>query len=337
MFKRFVPLAAFVLLWASLACAPVGTRVSSTTAGTPVASPTDVAALPAPATTKAAPSAKSAGQPVAVTSLNPSTCTYRIGFIADVTIPDGTVIAPGASFTKTWRVRNDGTCTWGYAGSALHRLVFVGGDPLGAPSSFELPFPELGQGGTADISVPMVAPVNPGTYQSNWRLQVDNGVQVGVGPNGTAPLYARIVVTGPATPTPVPPPADWKTYISSQHSYTINYPASWTISVQNLASPSGKQNTEGVYLGPPQAMWAPVQIYVLKGAPPIAGYDQCDKNLIFRGLPACSISLPDAGPVPQKLLIFQKGETYFHLEARYTTQEQIAVFEEIVKSFQFTE
>jgi len=34
------------------------------------------------------------------------------GFVADITIPDGTEMAPGSVFTKTWSLKNDGTCTW---------------------------------------------------------------------------------------------------------------------------------------------------------------------------------------------------------------------------------
>ena len=30
------------------------------------------------------------------------------GFIADVTVPDGTAFSPGATFTKTWRLKNIG-------------------------------------------------------------------------------------------------------------------------------------------------------------------------------------------------------------------------------------
>ena len=33
-------------------------------------------------------------------------------FVADVTIADGSYIAPGSTFTKTWRIRNNGTTTW---------------------------------------------------------------------------------------------------------------------------------------------------------------------------------------------------------------------------------
>ncbi len=39
-------------------------------------------------------------------------CTDRAQFVADVTVPDGTRYDPGATFTKTWRLRNAGTCTW---------------------------------------------------------------------------------------------------------------------------------------------------------------------------------------------------------------------------------
>src|SRR5690606_3738857 len=33
-------------------------------------------------------------------------------FVADVTIPDNTNIAVSKAFTKTWRLRNSGSCTW---------------------------------------------------------------------------------------------------------------------------------------------------------------------------------------------------------------------------------
>ena len=33
-------------------------------------------------------------------------------FVSDLTAPDGSSFAPGAAFTKTWRLMNIGTCTW---------------------------------------------------------------------------------------------------------------------------------------------------------------------------------------------------------------------------------
>src|ERR1700690_4030842 len=54
-----------------------------------------------------------------------STCNWA-QFIADVTIPDGTSVTPGATFTKTWRLKNIGNCTW----STSYALVFSSGTAM---------------------------------------------------------------------------------------------------------------------------------------------------------------------------------------------------------------
>ncbi len=41
-----------------------------------------------------------------------STECNKVFFISDETIPDGTVIKSGAKFVKSWKIKNDGTCTW---------------------------------------------------------------------------------------------------------------------------------------------------------------------------------------------------------------------------------
>jgi hypothetical protein len=274
---------------------------------------------------------KYSGTPATVTPPSQSGCSYKSAFLGDVTIPDHTVVAPGASFVKTWRVQNEGTCVWGY-NSALHRLVFVGGDPLGSSKSLELPFPSLGQGGTTDLSVPMVAPTKPGTYQSQWRLQVEDGTLVGVGPSGDASLTVRIVVPGPGTLTPTPKVT--KNYKSSKHGYSVSYPAEWTVNVQTFTPAGAGRDPEAVLLSAPNAMWATVQIYAQKGAPPIQSYVNC-KNMMFNGVPACEINKTD-GPVPQRSLLFQKGDSYFLMDTRYTTLDQLDRYEEIVLSFRFT-
>ncbi len=147
-------------------------------------------------------------QPTAVPPVLPlgeGTCSYKATFLGDVTIPDNTVVPAGSAFVKTWRLRNDGTCSWGTAGFALHSLVFVGGSPLGAPNPVPLPVSEVRQGSIVDVSIPMVAPTVAGTYRSNWMLQVDNSRRIGVGPRGSTALYAQIVVGAPATGTDVTP------------------------------------------------------------------------------------------------------------------------------------
>lgn len=125
-------------------------------------------------------------------------CTYRATYLADVTIPDDAVLAPGLAFTKTWRVRNDGTCTWGqdYIVNTLSR---VGGTALGAPDSVTLPR-DVPPGDTVELSVPMRAPDLAGVYRSEWQL-IGTGVALGVGASNT-PLYVQFAVSATATPAP---------------------------------------------------------------------------------------------------------------------------------------
>lgn len=93
-------------------------------------------------------------------------------FVADVTIPDGTVMSPGQSFTKTWRMANSGTTNWvGYS------LAFVSGAQMNAPSS--VPVSATPAGAAVDISVPMTAPNDAGTHQGYWQLRTADGEPFG--------------------------------------------------------------------------------------------------------------------------------------------------------------
>lgn len=60
-------------------------------------------------------------------------------FEADVDTPDGSVIAAGTPFTKTWRVRNAGTSAW----SAGYALAFVGDNRMSGsgPAAHSVPRP----------------------------------------------------------------------------------------------------------------------------------------------------------------------------------------------------
>ncbi|MBN2556427.1 MAG: hypothetical protein JXA97_10855 [Anaerolineales bacterium] len=124
-------------------------------------------------------------------------CTDRVAFIRDITIPDDTVFSPGEAFTKTWRVRNDGTCQW----SADYALVFAGGTRFGAPQAVSIG-QSVSPGETIDISISMTAPNSTGTYQSNWQLRNDTGLIFGLGGRLNEAFWVRIVVG--ATPTADP-------------------------------------------------------------------------------------------------------------------------------------
>jgi len=122
----------------------------------------------------------------------PGGCTLNAAFVSDVTVPDDTAFAPGQSFTKTWRVRNTGTCAW----EAGTTLIFSSGDRMGGPDS--VPVGAVAAGSTVDVSVNLTAPTSYGTYRGNWQLRAPDGTRFG------SIVYVRIVVPEPATVTPTP-------------------------------------------------------------------------------------------------------------------------------------
>lgn len=113
------------------------------------------------------------------------------GFVSDVTVPDGTEYTAGASFTKTWRLRNDGTCTW----DSTYTLIFASGDKMNGVSSKQLTTGTVAPGATIDISVDLTAPATAGTYTGYWMLKAGDGGSFGVDRAGSA-FYVQIVVPG---------------------------------------------------------------------------------------------------------------------------------------------
>jgi hypothetical protein len=94
-------------------------------------------------------------------------------FVKDVTIPDGTTISAGASFEKTWQIRNTGRCTW----STDYNVVNVKGDALGYKSAGL--DSSVASGATTDVTVTLQAPSSPGSYRSYFQLQNKRGVTFG--------------------------------------------------------------------------------------------------------------------------------------------------------------
>ncbi len=94
-------------------------------------------------------------------------------FIQDVSIPDGTQFLPGQTYTKTWRLRNIGTCTW----TSGYQIIFDSGDVMGGATPQALAG-TVAAGQTVDISVNLTAPATPGTYRGYWRLRNQAGVLV---------------------------------------------------------------------------------------------------------------------------------------------------------------
>jgi hypothetical protein len=119
------------------------------------------------------------------------------GFVADVTIPDGSIVAAGQTFTKTWRIKNDGTCTW----TPNYKIVYYSGEKLNTNNNYPLTTTNVAPGETLEISIQMTAPTAPGSYISNWLLQNATGQYFGIGSSGGV-IYVQFVVSGtPGAPT----------------------------------------------------------------------------------------------------------------------------------------
>lgn len=148
-------------------------------------------------------------------------------FITDVTIPDGTVMAPNQTFNKKWRLRNTGVCAWnGYS------LVFDSGESMSGPAS--KPIPAVAPGQEVDLDVDLKAPAAPGTYRSYWRIVTNNNVLVPVvnGYQGRA-FYVEIKVQAPPTVTNTSPPS------------------STTVTLTQISSEGGQVRSDGTVLNPP--------------------------------------------------------------------------------------
>lgn len=156
-------------------------------------------------------------QPPGGSGNNISACD-NAEFVDDVTIPDGTQLSRGEKFTKTWEIKNTGTCTW----SAAYQLVFYGGEQMGVGATAAFTTKEVAPGDTIEISLDMTAPSTDGEYYSYWILRNANGQNFLI--NGSS-IYVQIKVG--AAPTAAPTKTA-TTSANTAPTITITAPASGT-------------------------------------------------------------------------------------------------------------
>ncbi|MBK9923783.1 MAG: hypothetical protein IPP66_00700 [Anaerolineales bacterium] len=156
--------------------------------------------VPPPPTATGTPSTATPSKtPAPITAtVPPSTCD-KVQFVADVNFPDGTVVQPGGQFTKTWRMKNVGSCAW----STSYQLVFFSGEKMGGASSAAFT-KNVAIGETVEISVNLTAPTAPGSYRGYWMFKNASGALFGIGAQANKPWWVDIKVTGGATATPGP-------------------------------------------------------------------------------------------------------------------------------------
>ena len=174
------------------------------------------------------PSATPLGQPPPTVA--PSGCD-RAAFVTDVTVPDGTIFAPGAAFTKTWRLKNIGSCTW----TTSYKLMYYSGELMNAPAAVNLPW-NVGFDQTVDISVNMVAPGGVGKYRGFWILSNASGQLFGIGANASNAVWVEINVAGDS---PVATGYDFTSNVCS---------AEWKSGAGILPCPGTNGNSSGFIL-----------------------------------------------------------------------------------------
>lgn len=153
-------------------------------------------------------------------------------FVDDITIPDGTELAPGQTFTKTWQVKNEGTCTW----TTDYEFLYFGGEIMSAEIGYALTSADIAPGETLDISIEMTAPAAEGSYTMYWIMRNAEGQNFGVDASGGA-IYVQIVVSGSASsPTATSEPGNSAPVAAddSGSSYTVDSSGNLTVAAPGV-------------------------------------------------------------------------------------------------------
>lgn len=151
--------------------------------------PTQVVIVPTAQTTPNA--TEAAAQTTTAPTEEAGKKCFQFDFLGDVNYPPGTVMKPGTKFSKTWTVKNTGTCKW----TRDYDLILAGGEAFGTNKRGDIPRDVL-PGETIDLTISnMTAPMTEGTYYSYWMLQAPDGARVGYGPGQQWGLGIQIVVS----------------------------------------------------------------------------------------------------------------------------------------------
>ena len=147
-------------------------------------------------------------------------------FEGDITYPDGSIVGRSSPFTKSWRIKNTGTCTW----TASYDIVYVSGEKFGAKNAVPLS-ENVSPGETVVISLDLIAPSTNGDYRGNWKLRNASGVVFGLGSSGDSNFYVDVSVSG---------------FTITGYDFTANFcDASWENNTRNLPCPGADGENRG--------------------------------------------------------------------------------------------
>ena len=128
---------------------------------------------------------------------SPTPCTDLFDVVSESGLVMGTKLDVGKPFTKSWTLKNVGSCKW-----EKYKFVFESGSLLGAISPQPVSITE--PGGTATLNLNLLSPSIAGNFIGKWRVQNSKGDLFG------AELVYGLVIPSP-TPTITPTRTDTPT------------------------------------------------------------------------------------------------------------------------------
>ncbi len=167
-------------LWRGPAGTAAATRLPVIAGEGQVGQPTNLPAAAGP--TRPADPVLASTQPAPSLPTPTLDCEDGLWYVADLTIPDGTLVSPGDTIDKRWQVENSGSCNWNEG----YRMRRISGEALGVPGELAL-YPAR-SGTRAVIQILFTAPAEPGTYRSAWQAYNPQGEAFG------DPVFVEIIV-----------------------------------------------------------------------------------------------------------------------------------------------
>jgi hypothetical protein len=138
--------------------------------------PTEASQTSAPGATAPTRTAVTFAPPTAPGSAGSVQQCQVVANLVGETIPDGTILQPGETFRKTWRLKNNGTCTW----NSAYKIIYWSGELMGAAMEYPLPA-TVAPGEEVEIPLALTAPTGNGNYSGYWKLRSEWGTAFGVG------------------------------------------------------------------------------------------------------------------------------------------------------------
>jgi hypothetical protein len=159
----------------------------------PVKNPTNTLSPDIPTNTVEVLAPSDTPEPTLTKTPAPPTATMgpldKLGKVEDLTYADGTVVNPSTTFTKTWRLTNAGTTTWGPG----YAVVFFSGDAMSSPASIPITA-NVPPNATVDVSVALTSPSTAKSYTGYYKIRNAGGALFGFGVNADQAFWVKITV-----------------------------------------------------------------------------------------------------------------------------------------------